>query len=169
MRLKIIGNRFLDGSRVLSEKIKKYPRFVEGRRVKLEWQAYRDMWISEPFYTVEVYIDGASRKFYFQLRGDGALNCSVRPIKKSLNNKFVFKFNSKYLGRYGKQYRLSKERTQDGVRIMIENTNNRQYYRTGIKEKKIIFLNELDVRMIRNGRDSLKRRLLQEWEEKESK
>ena len=137
--------------------MKQFNRFKEGKRQKPSYREFSEMSLSEPFYVSEARPEGHLMKFYFQLRSDGAVVCRHKIDQFYVDNRYVFKFNSKYLGYFGKRFRLSKERTKDGLRIMIQELhpmNRSEQYPSDPR----VFLNELDVKMIRMARDSLKKR-----------
>ncbi len=127
-------------------------------RKKLTRNEFRQLTISEPFYTKD-FIKGSNLiKLYFMLRGDGAIIISSRKEKETYDNSKVYKFKNKRIGLFSNNRMFKKVKTDNGFKIMSKVISS--YYRSpDADEEYEEFLSEFDVKMIRMGRDSLKRRL----------
>jgi len=126
-------------------------------RKKLTRGEFRQLTISEPFYTKD-FIRGASLiKLYFMLRSDGAIIISTRKEKETYDNSKVYKFKNKRIGLFYNNRTFKKVKTDNGFKIMSK--GNANHYSSEADEEYEEFLSEFDVKMIRMGRDSLKRRL----------
>jgi hypothetical protein len=128
-------------------------------RAKFQYREYIAMKLSEPFYKVDV--DYKNIKVHFQLRSDGAVIASAKKINITQDNTRVYKFKDDHLYIFGSNIELIRRKTKDGLKIMMRKKVGRSKQFKDESEE-IVFLNELDVKLIRAGRDSLKRRMKRE-------
>jgi len=124
-------------------------------RKKPGYREFRGMTISEVFYKVKISRKGQDLTAHFQMRSDGAVLVNSKPITQCTDNTKVYKFKDNHLYILGSGYGLERKKTKDGLQVWIVARN----FGRNISDKdRVIFLNELDVKMIRMGRDSFIRR-----------
>jgi hypothetical protein len=147
-------------------------------RKKLDYLEIRKLKVIGPIYKKHISIPTQSNQgittsevkmssfdLYFFMRADGALIYSNQGNNNSVRkeNTYIFKFKKKMVIRirgYNHELNLYRKKTPNGLAIYakVYKYNGSYYHRLEHLKHDFEFLNPLDVKLIRAGRDSWRRK-----------